>query len=115
MEAKMKTGKPVFVLLMLGCLAALAAPAAQADWVLCTVDQVGPHGATEGTGGSRIYLTAVDPPGAWEGSKPCKIAPERGREFLAAALAALASGKQVKVSLNPAAASPTLSAIYVQK
>jgi len=111
----MKTRKAIVVLVVIGCLAAFAAPAARADWILCTVDQVGPTGTTEGASGSRIYLTAVDPPGAWVGSKQCKISPNRGREFLAAALAALANSKQVLVSVNPAANLPTISAIYVQK
>lgn len=114
-EAAMKTGKAVFVLLLLGCMAAFSPTAAQAEWVTCMVDQVGPLGTDEATSGSRIYLTAVDPPGAWEGSKQCKISPNRGKEFLAAALAAVSSGKLVKVSINPELASPTIGAIYVQK
>lgn len=100
---------------MLGCLAAFSAMAAHAAWVICTVDQVGPNGTNEATSGSRVFLTAVDPADAWVGSKECKISPNRGKEFLATALTALSSGKQVKVSVNPALASPTVGAIYVQK
>ena len=111
----MKTRKAIVVLAMVGCLAAFSAVAAQADWVTCMVDQVGPFGTNETTSGSRFFLTVVDPPGAWAGNKECKISPNRGKEFLAAALTALSSGKQVRVSLNPALASPTISSIYVQK
>lgn len=112
----MKTRKAIFVLFMVGCMAAFSALAANADadWVTCTVDQVGPTGTTEGTSGSRIFLTAVDPADAWVGSKQCRISPDRGKEFLAAALTAVSNGKQVKVSVNPALASPTIGAIYVQ-
>ena len=111
----MKSRKIMFVVSMLVCVAAFSPLAAQADWVTCTVDQAGPFGTNETTSDSRIFLTAVDPPGAWAGNKECKISPNRGKEFLAAALTALSSGKQVRVSLNPALASPTISSIYVQK
>ncbi|RJR40959.1 MAG: hypothetical protein C4567_10195 [Deltaproteobacteria bacterium] len=111
----MKTRKAIFVLLILGCLTAFSAIGANAAWVTCTVDQVGPLGTNVDTSGARIFLTAVDPADAWVGSKECKISVNRCKEFLAAALTALASGKQVRVSLNPALASPTIGAIYVQK
>jgi len=111
--ANIKTKKVILVLLMFGCLGTFSAVAAQADWVISTIDQVGPYGINETTSGSRIFLTAVNPADAWPGSKECKIGVSRGKEFLAAALTALASGKQVRVSLNPALASPTISAIYV--
>jgi hypothetical protein len=110
----MKTRKAIFVLFMLGCLAAFSAVAANADWVTCTVDQVGPCG-TNARSGSRIFLTAVDPPNAWEGSKECIISPHRGNEFLATALTAMTSGNKVNVSVNPAATNPSLGAIYIQK
>ncbi|RJR42625.1 MAG: hypothetical protein C4567_07130 [Deltaproteobacteria bacterium] len=114
-EADMRTRKAMFILFMVGCLAAFSAVAAQAAWITCTVDQVGPSGTNVDTSGCRIFLTAVDPADAWVGSKEFKISPNRGKEFLAAALTALASGKQVRVNVNLATAMPTLGAIYVQK
>ncbi len=110
----MKTRKAIFVLFMLGCLAAFFAMAANADWVICTVDQVGPYGTTERSG-SIIFLTAVDPQNAWVGSKKCIISPHRGNEFLATALTAVTSGQKVKVSVNPAATNPSVGGIYIQK
>jgi hypothetical protein len=118
-EAEMKTRKAIFVLLMVGCLAAFSAMAANAaiSWVICTIDQVGPSGTTEATSGSRIFLTAVTPANAWVGSKECRIYPSanRGNEFLATALTAVSSGQKVKVSVNPAVSLPYLGAIYIQK
>ena len=64
----MKSRKIMFVVSMLVCVAAFSPLAAQADWVTCTVDQAGPFGTNETTSDSRIFLTAVDPPGAWPGS-----------------------------------------------
>ncbi len=112
----MKAKKAISLLAAAFCLLALFAVNADAalSWVTCTVDQAGPYGLVEGTSGSRVYLTDVSG-AAWAGSKQCVLSPNRGKEYLAAALTALANSKQVRVYLNPALATPTINGFYVQK
>ncbi len=91
-----------------------AAIAAHAAPITCSVESVGPYGTNADTDGSYIYLTAAD--SSFTNQK-CKIAggpTRRGKEFLAAALTALASGKQVSVTLTTGA-TPTVTSIIVQK
>lgn len=113
----MKTNKiilivlAVFFLLSSFSMQAIAA----ASWFTCTIDQVGPYGLNEGVSGSYIYLTSTADPPAWDGSRRCIISPNRGKEYLATALAALANGKQVMVYINPANVTPTINGIYIQK
>jgi hypothetical protein len=103
-EAEMKTRKAVLVLLTVFCLATFFSLQANAAGpYICTVDEVGPYDTIEGVSGSQIYLTDTNTaaPG-WAGSKKFLISPNRGKEFLATALTAVANGKQVKVYANPA-------------
>jgi hypothetical protein len=111
----MKPRKAILILFMVGCLMPLFSMQATAawEWVTCNVDQVGPYLLTEGVNGSHIYLTDTAEPPAWEGSKKMFISPSRGKEYLAVALTALASGKRVKVYIVPSATFPTINGIYV--
>jgi len=91
-----------------------AAMAAHAAPITCTIESVGPSGTNPDTGTCYIYLTAAD--GTFTNTK-CKISggpTKRGKEFLAAALTAIASGKQVIVTLT-AAAIPEVTSILVLK
>lgn len=112
----MKTKKAIFILLTVFCLMGMFFLEANAAWLTCTVDQVGPSGTTEGVSGSYIYLTDTADPPAWGGaSKKCYFGPARGKEFLAVALTALANGKKVQVGITLTPAIPPISAIYIQK
>jgi hypothetical protein len=110
----MKTRKAFFVLLMLGLAAALGVGAAHAAPFTCTVDAVGPYGISADTGFAYIYLTDV---GGTFANQKCKISggpANRCKEFLAAALTAIASGKQVTVNLTTTA-TPVVTSILVLK
>lgn len=110
----MKTRKVAFVLIVSACMMVFAAMAAHAAAITCTVESVGPYGTNPDTSGSYIYLTAAD---ASFTNQKCKIGggpTKRGKEFLAAALTALASGKQVSVTLTTGA-TPEVTSILVLK
>ena len=112
----MKTRKALFVLFMVGCLlAGFVMEAAAISWYTCTIDKVGPYLLDELTNGSHIYLTHDDASPAWQGSKKHLISPNRGKEYLAAALSAFASGYRVEVYINVAAGLPTIYGLYVKK
>jgi len=110
----MKTRKAAFVLIVSVCIMTFAALAAHAAAITCTVESVGPFGTNADTSGCDIYLTAAD--SSFTNQK-CKIAggpTKRGKEFLAAALTAIASGKQVSVTLTTGA-TPGVTSILVLK
>ena len=113
------------VLVLVAAVVALTGEASAAGaWYTCTVDQAGPSGnnpypaTTSATpSGSFIYLTDTAAAPAWVGSKQFSISAARAREFLAVGLAAIASGKKVKVFfIFPAnlTAVPVLTAIYLE-
>jgi hypothetical protein len=116
-EDEMKTRKAIFALLTVCCLMSsfpMATHAAQI-WAICTIDQVGPYGINEGVSGSHIYLTDTANSPAWDGSKKFLISSQRGKEFLATALTAVANGKTVNASVNPDATVGTVGALIIQK
>jgi len=106
----MKARNAVVILLTVFCLVALCAASSFAASKVCTVESVGPYGTLEGTDGSAIFLTDTGEPIAFT-NKKFFIGPNRGKEFLAAALTALASGKPVTVFY----AGTTVTGIYVKK
>ena len=112
------------VLILAAAVMALTGEALAAGaWYTCTVEQAGPNGTiaypstTPAASTSRIFLTDTASSPAWVGSKEFSISATRAREFLAVGLAAITSGKKVKVFFTfPAnlTAIPTLTAIYLE-
>ena len=110
----MKNRKLILVLGAVCCLAVfLPLQVQSATWYPAGVVAVGPYGLTEGTSGTDIYLTSYSDPPAWQGSKKFKISPDRSKEFLAVALAALMNQKQVSVYCTLGAGVPKITGIYV--
>jgi len=114
----MKARNAVVVLLAVFCLVALCtAPshAAIAEYV-CTVEEVGPSGNNATTPVYYVSLSSTD--AGWPGPGniiKCKIDPARGKEYLAAALTAVASGKTAKVKCNVDLGLPLVTSFSVMK
>ena len=83
-----------------------------AEGYICTVDQAGPTGTTV-TGGVRLCLTDTAESPAWTGGKAFKVPVQRAKEFLAVGIAAMTSGKKVKVITD--AGMTNVTTIYLLK
>lgn len=103
--------KVTVLFLLAACLLAFST-IAYAGTYKCTVDQVGPAGATVATG-SKIYLTDTAASPGWSGSKAFKVPLDRAKEFLAVGLAAMSTSAPVKVTTD--AGLTSITAIYLQK
>ena len=103
--------KVTVLFLLAACLLAFSATA-HAGTYKCTVDQVGPAGATT-SAGSKIYLTDTAATPGWTGSKAFKLPADRSKEFLAVGLAAMANSAAVKVTTDTGLT--TITTIYLQK
>jgi hypothetical protein len=112
----MKARNAVVILLAVFCLVALcAAPSYAAEYV-CTVEEVGPSGNNATAPVYYVSLSSTD--AGWPGPGnviKCKIDPARGKEYLAAALTAVASGKTAKVKCNADLALPIVTSFSVMK
>jgi hypothetical protein len=118
----MKTRKAVIVLVMAGLLTSLLAGGAIAATYTCTVESAGPWGVNPEAGGAYVvYLTDTAASPAFT-NKKCTFPNNattglRGKEYLAAALTALANGKTVTVTTAsaPSSASLALTSFLVNK